>query len=75
MGVEKLTHPDKMRSFAAFAGAMDVDELNAMIESLQHAISWLGMAEVSDIAARLRSRPVPLRAAADEVVKTAMGPS
>lgn len=34
LGVEKLTHPDKTRSFAAFAGAMDVDELAEMIESL-----------------------------------------
>ena len=31
LGVEKLTHPDKTRSFAAFAGAMDVDELKEMI--------------------------------------------
>lgn len=37
LGVEKLTHPDKMRSFAAFAGAMDVDELQEMIESLSKA--------------------------------------
>jgi acetyl-CoA acetyltransferase len=42
LGVEKLTHPDKMRSFAAFAGAMDVDELNAMIESLQQAAAAEG---------------------------------
>jgi acetyl-CoA acetyltransferase len=34
LGVEKLTHPDKMRSFAAFAGAMDVDELEEMMASL-----------------------------------------
>jgi len=34
LGVEKLTHPDKMRSFAAFAGAIDVDELQEMIASL-----------------------------------------
>ncbi len=34
LGVEKLTHPDKMRSFAAFAGAVDVDELQEMIASL-----------------------------------------
>ena len=37
LGVEKLTHPDKMRSFAAFAGAMDVDELNEMLASLAKA--------------------------------------
>ncbi len=32
LGVEKLSHPDKMKSFAAFTGAMDVDELKSMIE-------------------------------------------
>ncbi|MCP4038576.1 MAG: thiolase family protein [bacterium] len=37
LGVEKLSHPDKTKSFAAFAGAMDVDELKEMIESLQKA--------------------------------------
>jgi len=34
LGVEKLTHPDKMRSFAAFAGAMDIDELHEMLADL-----------------------------------------
>jgi acetyl-CoA acetyltransferase len=34
LGVEKLTHPDKMKSFAAFAGAVDVDEVKAMMEEL-----------------------------------------
>jgi len=37
LGVEKLTHPDKTRSFAAFAGAMDVDELKEMLASLARA--------------------------------------
>jgi acetyl-CoA acetyltransferase len=37
LGVEKLSHPDKTRSFAAFAGAMDVDELKQMLESLNQA--------------------------------------
>jgi len=37
LGVEKLTHPDKARSFAAFAGAVDVDELKEMLASLQAA--------------------------------------
>jgi acetyl-CoA acetyltransferase len=35
--VEKLSHPDKAKSFAAFAGAMDIDELNEMMESLARA--------------------------------------
>jgi acetyl-CoA acetyltransferase len=34
LGVEKLTHPDKMKSFAAFAGAVDVDEIKAMLAEL-----------------------------------------
>jgi len=37
LGVEKLTHPDKAKSFAAFAGAMDVDELAEMLASLAKA--------------------------------------
>jgi len=37
LGVEKLTHADKSKSFAAFAGAMDVDELAEMIEELKQA--------------------------------------
>jgi len=37
LGVEKLTDPDKAKSFAAFAGAMDVDELKEMIEELAAA--------------------------------------
>jgi acetyl-CoA acetyltransferase len=37
LGVEKLTHPDKTKSFAAFAGAMDVDELKEMMDSLARA--------------------------------------
>ena len=37
LGVEKLTHEDKAKSFAAFAGAMDIDELQEMIEELKRA--------------------------------------
>ncbi|MBW2268463.1 MAG: thiolase family protein [Deltaproteobacteria bacterium] len=42
LGVEKLSHPDKAKSFAAFAGAMDVDELQAMMKSLQQAAESSG---------------------------------
>jgi len=42
LGVEKLSHPDKLRSFAAFAGAMDVDELHEMIAALQSAAATDG---------------------------------
>jgi acetyl-CoA acetyltransferase len=37
LGVEKLSDPDKTKSFAAFAGAMDVDELKDMMASIQEA--------------------------------------
>jgi acetyl-CoA acetyltransferase len=37
LGVEKLSDPDKAKSFAAFAGAIDIDELKEMIESLKQA--------------------------------------
>jgi acetyl-CoA acetyltransferase len=37
LGVEKLTHPDKRKSFAAFAGAVDVDELKEVMASLQES--------------------------------------
>jgi len=42
LGVEKLTHPDKMKSFAAFAGAMDIDELNEMLADLAKQSSGEG---------------------------------
>ena len=42
LGVEKLSHPDKTKSFAAFAGAMDVDELNEMIEAITKAAESQG---------------------------------
>lgn len=34
LGVEKLTHPDKTVSFAAFAGAVDVEEVAEMLAAL-----------------------------------------
>ncbi|MCZ7527179.1 MAG: thiolase family protein [Acidimicrobiia bacterium] len=34
LGVEKLTHPDKRVSFAAFAGAVDVEEVRALLDQL-----------------------------------------
>ncbi len=37
LGVEKLSHKDKAKSFAAFAGAMDVDELAQMVADLAKA--------------------------------------
>jgi acetyl-CoA acetyltransferase len=37
LGVEKLSDPDKSKAFAAFAGAMDVDELKQTLESLRES--------------------------------------
>jgi len=34
LGVEKLSHPDKAVSFAAFAGAVDVEEVQALLAGL-----------------------------------------
>lgn len=34
LGVEKLSHPDKTVSFAAFAGAVDIEEVQAMLAAL-----------------------------------------
>jgi acetyl-CoA acetyltransferase len=45
LGVEKLTHEDKARSFAAFAGAMDVDELKQMIADLAREAARQGTGE------------------------------
>lgn len=42
LGVEKLTGPDKARSFAAFAGAVDVDELKETMQSLAQAAERSG---------------------------------
>lgn len=35
LGVEKLYHPDKQRTFAAFTGAVDVEALASILERLQ----------------------------------------
>lgn len=35
LGVEKLTHPDKARSFAAFSGAVDVEALQGILAQLR----------------------------------------
>jgi len=37
LGVEKLTHPDKARSFAAFSGAVDIEQVNEMLAAANPA--------------------------------------
>jgi len=42
LGVEKLVHPDKAKSFAAFSGAVDVEALQAILAALRHAAPKAG---------------------------------
>jgi acetyl-CoA acetyltransferase len=37
LGVEKLTHADKARSFAAFSGAVDIEQVNEMLAAASQA--------------------------------------
>lgn len=37
LGVEKLYHPDKRKSFAAFSGAVDVEMVTALLAALERA--------------------------------------
>ena len=46
IGSEKLTHPDKMRSFAAIGTAVDLDNLVAAREALTKTLLGTGGAEV-----------------------------
>ena len=42
LGVEKLYHPDKRKSFAAFSGAVDVEVMAALLEALKQGASAAG---------------------------------
>jgi acetyl-CoA acetyltransferase len=42
LGVEKLYHPDKKRTFAAFSGAVDVELVAAFIEALKQSAKSQG---------------------------------
>lgn len=42
LGVEKLSHPDKAVSFAAFAGAVDVEEVQALLAGLSAQVEDTG---------------------------------
>src|SRR3990172_417884 len=47
LGVEKLYHPDKRRSFAAFSGAVDVEAMSAILEALRKNAEAGGAAQAS----------------------------
>jgi len=42
LGVEKLYHPDKRKSFAAFAGAVDVEVMQALLAALREGAKSVG---------------------------------
>ena len=42
LGVEKLYHPDKRKSFAAFAGAVDVEVLQGLLAALRESSKTAG---------------------------------
>jgi len=55
LGVEKLYHPDKKRTFAALAGGMDVEEMESMLASFHADQSGGGSASKSGGASDKRS--------------------
>ncbi|MEB2345530.1 MAG: thiolase family protein [Deltaproteobacteria bacterium] len=55
LGVEKLYHPDKKRSFSAFSGAVDVEALAAILAGLQKSAQQGGASEAASGAGEKRS--------------------
>ena len=65
LGVEKLYHPDKRKSFAAFSGAVDVEVMAALLEALKQGASAAGAeAAGGDGAGEKRSMFMDIYAAA-----------
>jgi acetyl-CoA acetyltransferase len=55
LGVEKLYHEDKRKSFAAFSGAVDVEILAPLLEALRRGAASEGAASASSGAGEKRS--------------------
>jgi acetyl-CoA acetyltransferase len=55
VGVEKLYHPDKRRSFAAIGSAVDTEELAAIMEGLRKAAEEQGATKATSGAGEKRS--------------------
>ena len=64
LGVEKLYHADKKKSFAAFSGAVDVEAMSAILETLRKAAESGGAASASAGAGEKRSMFMDIYAAA-----------
>ncbi len=63
LGVEKLYHPDKQRTFRAFSGAVDVESLQEILEGLQKSARAGGAASAASGAGEKRSMFMDIYAA------------
>lgn len=64
LGVEKLYHPDKKRSFAAIGSAVDTEELAKILEGLKQAAQQQGADQAASGAGEKRSMFMDFYAAA-----------
>jgi acetyl-CoA acetyltransferase len=64
LGVEKLHHPDKRKSFAAFSGAVDVEALAGLLAALGKGAAGAGAGAASEGAGEKRSMFMDIYAAA-----------
>ncbi len=63
LGVEKLYHPDKRKSFAAFSGAVDVEIMASLLEALKQGAAAQGAAAAGSGAGEKRSMFMDIYAA------------
>jgi acetyl-CoA acetyltransferase len=63
LGVEKLYHPDKKKSFGAFTGAVDVEAMQAIMEGLRRSAAEGGAKSASSGAGEKRSMFMDIYAA------------
>jgi acetyl-CoA acetyltransferase len=64
LGVEKLYHEDKRKSFAAFSGAVDVEALQGILQNLQKGAQASGAKSATGGAGEKRSMFMDIYAAA-----------
>jgi len=64
LGVEKLYHPDKRKSFAAFSGAVDVEAMQEIMQRLQQSAKESGAKSGASGAGEKRSMFMDIYAAA-----------
>jgi acetyl-CoA acetyltransferase len=64
LGVEKLYHPDKRKSFSAFSGAVDVEVVSALLEALRQSAVAQGAESAGSGAGEKRSMFMDIYAAA-----------